>query len=64
MPPPFELEAVLRADDWLRRMARSLVDADASEDLAQDAWVAALSRGRGDRGWLFGVLRNLALHSG
>lgn len=60
MPPPYELEAVLRADDWLRRIAQRLAgDSEASEDLVQDAWVAALTRRRADRPWLFGVLRNL-----
>ena len=55
-----DLDRVLLEDDWLRRMARQLVgDSHACEDLAQDAWVAALSRGRTDRPWLFGVLRNL-----
>jgi DNA-directed RNA polymerase specialized sigma24 family protein/protocatechuate 3,4-dioxygenase beta subunit len=60
MSPPPDLDRVLQEDDWLRRMARQLVgDSHASEDLAQDAWVTALSRGRTDRPWLFGVLRNL-----
>jgi RNA polymerase sigma factor (sigma-70 family) len=60
MPPPYELEAVLRADDWLRRIARRLVgESDVSDDLVQDAWVTALSSKRSDRPWLFGVLRNL-----
>lgn len=60
MPFPADLDALLREDDWLRRMARKLVgDSHASEDLVQDAWVAAISRGRSERPWLFGVLRNL-----
>ncbi|MFT5285655.1 MAG: DNA-directed RNA polymerase specialized sigma24 family protein [Planctomycetota bacterium] len=60
MSPPPDLESVLEEDDWLRRMARQLVgDSHASEDLAQDAWVTALTRGRTDRPCLFGVLRNL-----
>ncbi len=60
MPFPADLDGLLREDDWLRRMARKLVgDSHASEDLVQDAWVAAISRGRSERPWLFGVLRNL-----
>lgn len=63
MTPPAELERVLAQDDWLRRIARRLVgDADSADDLVQDAWVAALARGRqGDeaRPWLLGVLHNL-----
>ena len=43
MSTPGELERVLRADDWLRRIARRLAgDPHVAEDLAQDAWVAAL----------------------
>jgi len=60
MSNPGELERVLREDGWLRRIARQLAgDVHAAEDLAQDAWVAALASGRADRPWLFGVLRNL-----
>src|SRR5512145_862622 len=58
-----ELERVLAEDGWLRRIARRLVgDRDAADDLAQDAWVAALSSGRSGaeaRPWLLGVLHNL-----
>lgn len=47
----------------MRRVARALVrDAHLAEDLAQDAWLAALRRGRSsgpDRAWRSGVLRNL-----
>lgn len=60
MPSPAELERLLREDHWLRRLARRLAgDPESAEDLAQEAWVVALDRGRGDRPWLFGVLRNL-----
>ncbi len=63
MTPLAELERVLAEDDWLRRIARRLVgDADAADDLVQDAWVAALARGRRGkeaRPWLLGVLHNL-----
>ena len=60
MSLPADLDRILEEDDWLRRIARRLAkDAESSEDLVQDAWVAALTRKRGDRPWLFGVLRNL-----
>ena len=63
MPQPPEIEALLAEDGWIRRMARSLAsDTDAAEDLAQDAWLAALARPRAAREvrpWLYGVLRNL-----
>ncbi len=60
-----ELEALMQRQGWIRALARSLVgDAAAAEDLAQDAWVAALERGPRDgsnlRGWLRRVLANLA----
>ena len=62
MPPSFELERVLAQDDWIRRLARRLVrDPHAADDLAQDAWVAALESGceaAAPRRWLAGVLRN------
>lgn len=47
----------------MRRLARRLAaDGHAAEDLAQDAWVAALTGGGGaqrPRAWLGGVVRNL-----
>ncbi|MEM9801110.1 MAG: sigma factor [Planctomycetota bacterium] len=56
------LDSVLADDDWLRRIARRLIgDADAADDLAQEAWLAAHQSGRGSeasRPWLAGVLRN------
>ncbi|MEM9379423.1 MAG: sigma-70 family RNA polymerase sigma factor [Planctomycetota bacterium] len=57
---PLDPETILAQDDWLRRIARQLVrDPEQAEDLVQEAWLAALRRGRtDDRGWLFGVLRN------
>ena len=61
MKQPYIENAVLQ-DDWLRRVARALVHNEhAAEDLAQDAWVAALGRGRTravDRPWLGGLLRH------
>ncbi len=49
---------------WVHRLARSLVgDAAAAQDVAQDTWVAALTRGpspRPPRRWLAAVARNFA----
>jgi len=48
---------------WLQRLARRLVSDEArADDLVQDAWVTALSRGpeQPSRGWLKAVLTNLA----
>jgi hypothetical protein len=63
MPHPPEIDTLLAEDGWIRRMAQSLVaDADAADDPAQDAWLAALARpraARASRPWIFGVLRNL-----
>jgi len=57
-----EIEAALRGDDWLRRLARHLArDAHDADDLVQDAWAAALERDgapRSLRAWLDGVVRN------
>jgi len=57
-----DLTALLSQAGWTRALARSLaLDAHLAEDLAQDAWVAALERppdlGRPVRGWLASVLR-------
>jgi RNA polymerase sigma-70 factor (ECF subfamily) len=62
MIPPLELERVLTEDGWLRRIARRLVGERDADDLAQDAWVAALARGRRGREarpWMLGVMHNL-----
>jgi len=73
MPTTADLEHLLREDDWIRRIARQLAsDPQTAEDLAQDAWVVALgedartpdhaasaARSERNRGWLFGVVRNL-----
>ena len=63
VPPTHDLVELLAEDRWMRRLARRLaVDPHAAEDLAQDAWVAALSGGGGARrpkAWLGGVVRNL-----
>ena len=56
------IEELLGHADWLQRLARHLVGADA-DDLAQEVWLAAHRRGpdpgRPARPWLSGVLRNL-----
>lgn len=61
------MEAVLRRDDWLRRMARGLAGQDdGAEDLAQEAWVAGLqgvTRAREEQPWLVGAMRNIAARS-
>lgn len=58
--PPFELESLLADDRWIRRLAGRLVaDPTAAEDLVQETWVAALTRGAvPSRPWLGRVLRN------
>lgn len=59
-PVPPSLDDALSNTTWVRRLARSLTsDADA-DDLAQDAWEAALSVDHPSRGWFAGALRNLA----
>lgn len=60
-PAPPTLDDTLTQTEWVRRLARSLVsDADA-DDLAQDALEASLSApGPVSKGWLAGVLKNLA----
>ncbi len=62
-PTSSELQRLLAEDRWIRRIARRLAgDPHRAEDLAQDAWVAALSaESRPERTgpWLAGVLRNL-----
>ncbi|MCC6406782.1 MAG: sigma-70 family RNA polymerase sigma factor [Planctomycetes bacterium] len=63
-PPTSTPDAWFDELAWTRRLARSLVrDGAAADDLAQDAWVAALQapeRVECSRGWFGGVLRNLA----
>ncbi len=59
-----DLEALLAHGDWLRRMAAGLVRGADAEDLAQEAWIAAMRSppdvARPARPWLAEVLRNLA----
>src|SRR5438128_2556665 len=62
-PPP--LDALLARREWVRRFARTLAHDDASaDDLAQDAWVAAVERPpRPDApaGWFRRVLTRRAI---
>jgi RNA polymerase sigma-70 factor (ECF subfamily) len=67
MAPPgrrHDLEELLAGSRWVRELARGLVrDTWSADDLAQDAWVAALSRPgpvRDPRAWIAGVVRHLA----
>ncbi len=57
-------EELARHARWIRRMASALLrDEAAAEDLAQEAWLAALTRPPGDgrlRPWLREVARNFA----
>lgn len=58
-------EEALQHTEWVGRLARALVGSpEAAEDLAQDAWEAAVSRGAPPpselRAWMTEVLRNLA----
>ena len=60
------LDQLLARTDWLRTLARHLIDdPDAAEDVVQDAVVAALqqpeSRVRNWHGWLSRVVRHTAL---
>lgn len=61
-----QLERLLDHADWLRALARRLVqDASAADDLVQETWLAALSSPPDTtlpvRPWLAGVARKLAL---
>ena len=58
------IDELLRHAAWVRRLARELAGASQADDLAQDAWLAALERPpRGVaqlRGWFARVLANRA----
>ncbi|MCK6446068.1 MAG: sigma-70 family RNA polymerase sigma factor [Planctomycetes bacterium] len=59
------VEALLEHADWVRALARTLIaDSEAAEDVAQEAWLAALRAPPGHamnlRGWLGAVVRNTA----
>jgi RNA polymerase sigma factor (sigma-70 family) len=58
-------EDLIRSSEWLRSLARSLVrDSSTADDLAQDAWTSLAEHGTGRarslRGFLAGIVRNLA----
>lgn len=60
-----EIEGLEQRAEWIRALARELAGSDhEAEDLAQDAWVIALTHGdiRAESwpGWVASVLRNLA----
>ncbi|MFO1008480.1 MAG: RNA polymerase sigma factor [Planctomycetota bacterium] len=62
---PLDPEGLLADSTWLRTLARGLVrDASTADDVAQEAWLAALRSERAadveHRTWLTGVLRNVA----
>lgn len=66
---PANLEALLDETRWVRALARRLcADAATADDLAQDAWVAALEHPPRDasasRAWFARVLGNLARQRG
>ncbi len=63
--PPTSIEALLAEREWVRNLAASLVaDPNRADDVAQDAWLAAVTRppddGSSPRGWLGAVVRNWA----
>ncbi len=59
-----DLEELLAGTRWLRGLAGALVsDPSAADDVAQEAWLVALSRpaaAREPRAWLAGVVKRLA----
>lgn len=62
---PVPIDTLLAQRAWVRLLARSLVrDDSAADDVAQDAWVAALAHPPKDeatsRGWFAVVVRNVA----
>ena len=62
---PATTDELLSHADWVRRLSRALLsDPNAAEDVAQDAWVAALKRpptaGDGMRAWWARVVRSTA----
>lgn len=55
------VEELLRDAEWMRALARRLLDQGAdADDAFQDAWVVALEKDAGARPWIGGVLKNLA----
>jgi len=64
-PAAIPMHVLLEHQDFVRGLARQLVrDPQQAEDLAQDAWIAALERPPGAlstvRGWFAGTLRHRA----
>lgn len=62
---PATADELLAHADWVRRLARALLtDPNAADDVAQDAWIAALKRppsaGDGMRAWWARVVRSSA----
>ncbi|MEZ6036191.1 MAG: sigma-70 family RNA polymerase sigma factor [Planctomycetota bacterium] len=61
---PHDPEQLLRHGAFVRSLARLLVGGDAADDLAQDAWLAALEadpqKVRSPRRWLETVMRRIA----
>src|SRR5262245_32460615 len=60
-----QIDSLLVHDRFVRALAHGLLaDAAAAEDVAQEAWLAALRRGSAELGsfprWIGGVVRNLA----
>ena len=65
IPDAVNTEALLAHADWVRALARTLVaDPNRADDVAQEAWVAALENpprdARNLRGWFASVVRNAA----
>ncbi len=63
-----DIDRLLDHSDWVRNLARSLVnDPDEADDLVQDTWAAALESPQREvassRSWLARVLRNFAYSS-
>jgi RNA polymerase sigma factor (sigma-70 family) len=64
----FEADQLLAQVGWVRQLARSLIsDPDLADDVAQEAWLAALKsapdRDRPLEPWLATVVRNFALRA-
>ncbi|MEM7204530.1 MAG: sigma-70 family RNA polymerase sigma factor [Planctomycetota bacterium] len=63
LPAPYA-EALLAHDGWLRALIRTLVDHQDVDDVAQETWLAAATRGgaplASGRAWLGTVARRLA----
>jgi RNA polymerase sigma factor (sigma-70 family) len=68
VPVPLDVHALLNEQDFVRRLARSLVfDQDQVDDVVQGAWLAAMRQPPRQKaalpGWFGSVLRNLAQRS-